>query len=147
TFALPGLASHEPLHSPSNVPSHLALGAVAEHVPLQFQLQLPPLSVEPSQVPSHLPWHCTPPCAVHVPLTVASHLPLHWNDAASAAAEPLPLHSTFSVPPVHDGGFAFTSHSALPEHFAWQLAFASIEASQPIDGFSISSEPETAPEA
>src|SRR5205085_11799850 len=53
--------------------------------------------------------------------------PSQAAEAPASAWQP-PLQETSSLPPVHFGGFAFTSHFALPEHFAWQFAFALIDA-------------------
>src|SRR5437868_3800639 len=81
-----------------------------------------------SHVPSHLPWHSTPPCAVHDPVQLPVHEPSHDTDALPLALHS-PLHATTSLPPVHFGGLALMSHFTPPEHFAWQSSFASTDAS------------------
>src|SRR6185369_12793571 len=67
----------------------------------------------------------------HLPLQLPEHLPEH-EPVQATSAEPeavqLPLHSTLKVPPVHIGGLALMSHSALTSHEAWQLACAVIDA-------------------
>jgi hypothetical protein len=57
----------------------------------------------PSQVPEHEP----------VQDTLAPALPVQE-----------PLQETSSLPRSHVGGFALTSHFALPEQPPWQLALA-----------------------
>ncbi len=137
----PAAALHVPVHSPLHAPEHSRDGASARavHVPEQVPRHVPsawrpepvPPAASAAHVPSHLPSHftATPPFAVHDPLHCAVQEPSHFTVAVASALHS-PLHEMLSEPgpPEHVGGSALTSHLALPEHFAWQFAFALNEA-------------------
>jgi len=127
------LPAHEPLHEPlqtgfvnwtehepSQVPSHLPenLPPAPSPLPLQVPLQSPEQVPDrpPSQVPSHEPSQVPE----HSPSQVTARSAEPWHEP-----EHEPSHENETSPPSHWGSSpGCSSHEALPEHLAWQLAEA-----------------------